>query len=150
MSPSWAPTHACIHARNHHEYVTHVIPSCSCESVNYVLRDVRSSECHIHCTLETTRIKLCTSDRQHREGSRLGKVAPAERCIEGPGVGTCKNSLANASPRGMQLVRVPPLPSAAPPDLRRALCQESDTAAGLVRPDRRSSDLLACRCQARR
>ena len=33
-----------------------------------------------------------------REGSRLGKVAPAERCIEGPDVGTCANSLANASP----------------------------------------------------
>ena len=43
-----------------------------------------------------------------REGSRCGKVAPAERCIEGPGVGTCANSLANASARGMQLVRVLP------------------------------------------
>ena len=53
-----------------------------------------------------------------REGSRRRKDAAAETCIEGADMRTCAYSLANSSPRGTQLVRVPPLPSAAPPDLR--------------------------------
>ena len=85
-----------------------------------------------------------------REGSRRRKDAAAETCIEGAGMRTCAYSLANASPRGTQLVRVPPLPSAAPPDLRRALCQSLTQPPPWSVQDRRSSDLLACTRQAQR
>ena len=85
-----------------------------------------------------------------REGSRLGKVAPAERCIEGPGVGTCANSLANASPRGMQLVRMLPLPLWTPLDQRRPLCQSLTQPSGVVRPEGRSCRIVACTPEARR
>ena len=78
-----------------------------------------------------------------REGSRCGKVAPAERCIEGPDVGTCANSLANASPRGMQLVRLLPLPSQTPLDQRRPLCQSLTQPSGVVRPEGRSCGMNA-------
>ena len=85
-----------------------------------------------------------------REGSCCGKVAPAERCIEGPDVGTCANSLANASPRGMQLVRLLPLPSQTPLDQRRPLCQSLTQPSGVVHPEGRSCGMLACERQARR
>ena len=85
-----------------------------------------------------------------REGSCCGKVAPAERCIEGSDVGTCANSLANASPRGMQLVRLLPLPSQTPLDQRRPLCQSLTQPSGVVRPEGRSCGMLACTRQSRR
>ena len=85
-----------------------------------------------------------------REGSRLGKVAPAERCIEGPDVRTCANSLANASARGMQLVRMLPLPSRTPLDQRRPLCQSLTQPSRAVRPEGRSCKSVACTRQAQR
>ena len=85
-----------------------------------------------------------------REGSRCRKVAPAERCIEGPDVGTCANSLANASARGMQLVRMLPLPSRTPLDQRRPLCQSLTQPSRAVRPEGRSCRIVACTRQARR
>ena len=85
-----------------------------------------------------------------REGSRCRKVAPAERCIEGPDVRTCANSLANASARGMQLVRTLPLPSRTPLDQRRPLCQSLTQPSGAVRPEGRSCRIVACTRQARR
>ena len=118
------------------------MPSVSMPSPSYTLcagpsrRAARESEVRIMFT--------------GREGSRLGKVAPAERCIEGPGVGTCANSLANASPRGMQLVRMLPLPLWTPLDQRRPLCQSLTQPSRVVRPERRSCKSVACTRQARR
>ena len=118
------------------------MPSASMPSPSYTLcagpsrRAARESEVRIMFT--------------GREGSRLGKVAPAERCIEGPGVGTCANSLANASPRGMQLVRALPLPSRTPLDQRRPLCQSLTQPSRVVRPEGRSCRIVACTPQARR
>jgi len=78
IRPSWRPIDTSNHERIPRNYVSHVVPNRTCGNGVYVVRDIRFSECHIHCTLETSGVKLCRSGRQHRKEN--ASESPSRRC----------------------------------------------------------------------